>query len=106
MLSLASDSTEAAVVSAYLTLTQAKIVPGQSSIGFCRQLNTSQCTYTELIDDQMDSVVSIYNPIAHPLRHFVRLPVKNMQFTVLDHYVAQVPSQVMSHLHFIHFAKT
>lgn len=101
MLSQATESTEAAVISAYLTLTQAKIVPGQSSIGFCPHLNTSQCTYTELIDDQMDSVVSIYNPIAHPLRHFVRLPVKNMQFTVLDHYGAQIPSQVCTCLYLI-----
>lgn len=94
MLSLATDGTEAAIISSYLTLTQAKTAPGQSTIGFCRNLNVSQCAYTEFIDDHMDSVVSIYNPIAHSLRHFVRLPVKNMQFIVTDHYGVFIPSQV------------
>lgn len=94
MLSLASESTEAAIISSYLTLTQAKTVPGQSAIGFCRQLNISQCTYTELIDDQMDTVVSVYNPIAHSLRHFVRMPVQNMQYSVFDNYNMPISSQV------------
>lgn len=96
MLSLATDGTEAAIISSYLTLTQAKTAPGQSLIGFCRQLNISQCQYTELIDEQVDTVLSIYNPIAHPLRHFVRLPVQNMQYSVMDHYGAVIPSQVGS----------
>ena len=95
MLSLASESTEAAILSSYLTLTQVKMAPGQSKLGFCSQLNISQCQYTEYIDNQMDSVISIYNPIAHPLRHFVRLPVKDMQFVITDHFGQLIESQLV-----------
>lgn len=93
MLSLATDSTEAAIISSYLTVTQAKTAPGQSTIGFCRNLNVSQCHYTEYIDFHSDTVLSIYNPIAHPLRHFVRIPVKNSQYRVVDYRSNEIPSQ-------------
>lgn len=95
MLSMATDSAEAAIVSSYLTLTQSKIVAGQTPIGFCRQLNVSECYYTEYIGNGIDTVMSVYNPIAHPLRHFVRLPVKNSQYKVIDHYGVLVPSQLI-----------
>ena len=94
MLSVATTSTEAAIISSYLTLTHAKSAPGQSNIGFCRNLNASQCRYTEYISNHVDTIMSIYNPIAHPLRHFVRIPVKNMQFKVIDHFGGVIPSQV------------
>ncbi|XP_046916123.2 LOW QUALITY PROTEIN: lysosomal alpha-mannosidase-like [Dermatophagoides farinae] len=95
MLSQASDKAEQSFISAYMTLVQAKTAPGQSIIGFCRDMNISQCHYTEFIEDHLSSIMSIYNPIAHSLRHFVRIPVKNMQYKVVDHNEHVIPSQLV-----------
>lgn len=95
MLSEARLDAENAIISSYITLMKGRMAPGQSVIGFCRQLNISECNYTELINDNVSTVVSIYNSIAHSLRHFIRIPVTSNEYIVLDHHNTIIPSQVL-----------
>ncbi|KAI7688348.1 Lysosomal alpha-mannosidase [Sarcoptes scabiei] len=95
MLSEAREKAEIAVKDCYRSMIRAKSAPGQSVLGFCNHLNISQCAFTEHIDDQMSTVMSVYNPIPHSMRHFVRIPVTNDQYKVMDHYETIIPSQII-----------
>lgn len=43
---------------------------------FCHGLNISSCELTENLRPGQDIVVIVYNPIAHAVKHYVRLPVR------------------------------
>lgn len=47
----------------------------------CPLLNTSQCDVTEQRDTL---VVIVYNPLARPVSQYVRLPVKQREYKVID----------------------
>ncbi|XP_068085422.1 lysosomal alpha-mannosidase-like [Anabrus simplex] len=47
----------------------------------CLLLNVSQCTVSER---SAIFVVTVYNPLSHPVNHYVRLPVLGSSYTVLD----------------------
>ncbi|XP_067010796.2 lysosomal alpha-mannosidase isoform X2 [Anabrus simplex] len=47
----------------------------------CLLLNVSQCTVSEL---SSIFVVTVYNPLSHPVSHYVRLPVLGSSYSVLD----------------------
>ncbi|KAJ4433199.1 hypothetical protein ANN_15456 [Periplaneta americana] len=48
----------------------------------CLELNVSKCDVSENGGDRF--VVTVYNPISHPVSHVVRFPVKSGTYTVQD----------------------
>ena len=67
------------------TKTKSKILPiGTLELPqqeFCLHLNVSQCSITE---SSSRFVATIYNPRSHQVTSYVRLPVMNGVYTVLD----------------------
>ena len=82
------------VVESYYYLLQSEGFVTYSSLSFCNQLNISECAITERLDNSSDAVVTIYNPLAHPVQHYVRLPVRNFRFRVRDASGGLLQSQV------------
>ncbi|KAJ8870547.1 hypothetical protein PR048_029570 [Dryococelus australis] len=58
----------------------------------CLLLNISQCDISE---SSSEFLVTIYNPLARPTSHYVRLPVNGNNYVVTDYNGAQVPSQMI-----------
>ena len=94
MASKAVVSAEDAVIESYHYLLQNEGFISYSSLSFCDRLNISECSITEQIDSGSDAVATIYNPLAHPVQHYVRLPVQNFRFRVRDASGGLVQSQV------------
>lgn len=61
------------------------------SLENCRLSNISECALTSEKDAFL---VTIYNPLSRPVDYFVRLPVQNTSYTVLDPNGDQVLTQV------------
>ncbi|GFT23386.1 lysosomal alpha-mannosidase [Trichonephila clavipes] len=61
---------------------------------FCNNLNVSQCVFTEL---EKQFLVVVYNPLAHPVRTYLRLPVTGEGFLVrqVNRRRRSVPAQVI-----------
>ena len=47
----------------------------ENDVEFCKKLNVSECRVTE---EENKFVIHLYNPVAHPVDHLVRLPVKQL----------------------------
>lgn len=60
---------------------------------FCHQLNTSSCLETETVRGR-ELTVFIYNPLAHPVHHYMRLPIIFGEYQVRDSAGAVLPAQV------------
>ena len=97
LMSKAMTKAQEAIVDSYYYLLQSEGFVSYSSLLFCNNLNISECLITERIDNSSDVVVTIYNPLAHPVQHYVRLPVKNTNFRVRDASGGLVESQVISY---------
>lgn len=71
-------------------------VPSTSPFVFCNNLNESMCRVTEGIEENvMDAVMVIYNPLGHPVKHYVRLPVQgSLGYRVRDSVGTPFASQV------------
>lgn len=71
-------------------------VPAASTMTFCNLLNASRCDVTQTIGPNSDVVVVIYNPVAHPVKHYVRLPIRGISsgFRVRDSTGVVSSSQV------------
>lgn len=65
-----------------------------SALTFCNNLNVSRCSITERLANNTDVVVNIYNPIAHQVKHYIRLPVVGSGFRVKDSSGALLETQV------------
>lgn len=89
-------SGEEAIVEAYDRLwIKEGFIPITSSLSFCNRLNASVCDVTQSLSGDSDAVVIVYNPIAHPVKHYVRLPVSSSSgFRIRDAFGAIVSSQV------------
>ena len=59
---------------------------------YCSMLNVSQCWTTERNEP---FIVTLYNPLALPSTHIVRLPVVDGSYTVTDHHGAVLQSQML-----------
>ena len=96
MLSQGIRSGQEAIVEAYDRLwIREGFIPLASSLVFCDRLNESRCDVTQSISTDSDVVVIVYNPIAHPVKHYVRLPVTFVNgFRVRDAFGSIVSSQV------------
>lgn len=70
---------------------------GGGPVTFCNQLNSSICEVTQFLSPSSDVTVIIYNPVAHPVKHYVRLPVRGSPssgFRVRDSLGSVSASQV------------
>lgn len=47
----------------------------------CLLANISQCEFTE---NHKQFVVTVYNPLSRPVSHYVRLPVIDQNYQVID----------------------
>ena len=94
ILSNAMVKTQEAIVDSYYYLLQSEGFVSYSSLSFCNNLNISECHITERIDNSSDAIVTIYNPLAHPVQHYCRLPVRNFNFRIRDASGGLVQSQV------------
>ncbi len=101
ILSKAIFKAEESIVDSYYSLLLNEGFVTLSSLTFCNQLNISQCALTERIESGSDVVVTIYNPLAHPLQHYIRLPVRDSKYRVRDASGGFVQSQVRSFAIFI-----
>lgn len=74
---------------------------GGGPITFCNQLNSSICEVTQFLSPSSDVTIIIYNPVAHPVKHYVRLPVRGSSpssgFRVRDALGSISASQVLDH---------
>ncbi|CAG2122386.1 unnamed protein product, partial [Medioppia subpectinata] len=61
----------------------------------CNQLNVSECAITERIDYESDAAVIIYNPLAHPVQHYIRLPVRDFRYRVRDASGGLIQTQIV-----------
>ncbi|XP_055937632.1 lysosomal alpha-mannosidase-like [Argiope bruennichi] len=63
-------------------------------LDFCEHLNVSQCVFTEL---ERQFLVVAYNPLAHPVRTYLRLPVMREGYSVrqVNKRRRSVPAQVL-----------
>ncbi|XP_017075947.2 lysosomal alpha-mannosidase [Drosophila eugracilis] len=59
----------------------------------CLQVNISECAYTK--DGADNVVVTVYNPLAHTTKQYVRVPVKNENYQVTDDKGRVVASEVV-----------
>ncbi|KAH8283706.1 hypothetical protein KR018_012605, partial [Drosophila ironensis] len=59
----------------------------------CLNLNISECNFAK--DNADNLVVTLYNPLAHTTKQYVRLPVKNENFQVTDSKGRVVASEVV-----------
>ncbi|RWS28463.1 lysosomal alpha-mannosidase-like protein [Leptotrombidium deliense] len=66
-----------------------------SPIQFCNELNISQCLSSETITYNSDVILTIYNPVAHMVKSYVRLPVIGSGFRVRDASGAIIASQMV-----------
>lgn len=89
-------SGEEAIVEAYDQLwIREGFIPITSSLSFCNRMNASICDVTQSLTPDSDAVVIVYNPIAHPVKHYVRLPVSSTRgFRIRDAFGNILPSQV------------
>ncbi|XP_064486646.1 lysosomal alpha-mannosidase-like isoform X2 [Ornithodoros turicata] len=63
----------------------------KDSLSFCHALNISECFVSE---SNRAFTVVIYNPFAHEVTHYVRLPItRNYLYEVLNHKGEKIPSQ-------------
>lgn len=76
-------------------------VPTSASLSFCNLLNASRCDFTESLGPNSDVVILIYNPVAHPVKHYVRLPIKGVGHRVRDAAGVDMTSQVSSFIRYI-----
>jgi hypothetical protein len=58
----------------------------------CLLLNISQCDVSE---HSSQFVVTVYNPLSHPISHYVRVPVSGASYTVQDPAGKQVKTQLV-----------
>jgi lysosomal alpha-mannosidase len=58
----------------------------------CLLLNISQCDISE---DSSRFVVTVYNPLSHPVSHYVRVPVLGSSYTVQDPTGKQLKTQLV-----------
>lgn len=94
ILSKAIGKTEELIADAYHKLL---LNEGFVSLGvptFCNELNISQCLITERINNGIEVIVTVYNPLAHPVQHYMRIPVRSMRFRVRDASNGIVQTQV------------
>ncbi|EDV31826.1 uncharacterized protein Dana_GF14354 [Drosophila ananassae] len=59
----------------------------------CLNLNISECAFTK--DNADNLVVTLYNPLAHTTKQYVRLPVKNENYQVTDDKGRVVASELV-----------
>ncbi|KAH8324897.1 hypothetical protein KR074_011408 [Drosophila pseudoananassae] len=59
----------------------------------CLNMNISDCAYTK--DNADNLIVTLYNPLAHTTKQYVRLPVKNENFQVTDDKGRVVASELV-----------
>lgn len=59
----------------------------------CAELNISACAVTENSEKFM---VTLYNPLAHSTFQYVRVPVRNADYEILDYRNVPVPSQIVT----------
>ncbi|XP_016979624.1 lysosomal alpha-mannosidase [Drosophila rhopaloa] len=59
----------------------------------CLRLNISECAFTK--DGADNVVVTLFNPLAHTSSQYVRIPVKEENYQVIDEKGNQVPSEVV-----------
>lgn len=87
---------EEAIVEAYDRLwIKEGFIPITSSLSFCNRLNASLCNVTQSLSPDSDAVVIVYNPIAHPVKHYVRLPVPSGSgYRIRDAFGSVISSQV------------
>ena len=67
----------------------------------CLQLNISVCEFTQKSANNI--VVTVFNPLARPVRQYVRVPVLNYTYVVTDvngkeikHQIVPVPAEVLA----------
>lgn len=58
----------------------------------CRLRNISECAISS---ERNTFLVTVYNPLSRPVDYYVRLPVKNTSYTVLDPQGAEVLTQLL-----------
>jgi hypothetical protein len=63
-------SSQLVLTKAYQKLMNTILIPR-----FCHQLNISQCLVTEYISDENSLQITVYNPLAYNLSHFLCLPI-------------------------------
>ena len=86
---------EEAIVDAYDRLWMKEGFTPTSSLTFCNLLNASRCDATQNLSQHSDVVLIIYNPVAHPVKHYVRLPIRGIAgYRVRDHLGTTTTSQV------------
>lgn len=93
MITKAITVAEEAIVDAYDKLWVREGFLPTSSLVFCNQLNISSCDATETLDATNDVVLIIYNPLAHAVKHYARVPVRGRGHRVRDSLGAVSPSQ-------------
>lgn len=95
MLSIGVHAAEESIAESYHRLLLNEGLLSTESQKFCHELNNSQCAFTERIEIGSDIVVTMYNPLIHPVQHYMRLPVRNFGYRVKDASGGSVPVQVM-----------
>ncbi|RWS16012.1 lysosomal alpha-mannosidase-like protein, partial [Dinothrombium tinctorium] len=95
MLSVGVKSAEEVITEALHRIWLADGIIPTSSLHFCNNLNVSECFVTEMINQTTDAVVTIYNPIAHSVKSYIKLPVIGSGFRVRDSFGAVITSQMV-----------
>jgi hypothetical protein len=80
---------QTAITEAYQKLLNTSLVPQ-----FCHQLNISQCLVTESISNNNILKITVYNPLAHRVFHYLSLPIIEQDFQITDSEGKLIDSEV------------
>jgi lysosomal alpha-mannosidase len=80
---------QTAITEAYQKFLNTSLVPQ-----FCHQLNISQCLVTENISDNNILKITVYNPLAHRISHYLSLPIVEQDFQITDSEGKLIDSEV------------
>jgi hypothetical protein len=89
MLDNAIFSSEDVIIVAFQKLMNTTLVPN-----FCHQFNISQCLVTESLSDENLLQITVYNPFAHNLLHYLSLPIIEPVVQIIDGNGEEIDSQV------------
>jgi len=93
MLSESIGKVEQSIIDSLKALTTSGQDISQTQI-FCHQLNISECSITEKMNVGSNLIMSVYNPLAHPINHFIRIPVEDGEYKVTNASGRFVSTQV------------
>jgi hypothetical protein len=82
-------SSETVITEAYQKLFNTKLEPQ-----FCHNMNISHCLVTESLSDENLLQITVYNPLAHNLSHYLSLPIIKPVFQIIDGKGGEIDSQV------------